>query len=151
LTATRIVAYFTSRLAELGGARGGGISNFTASGTATVTIDNSTISGNSASADGGGVDNFWGGGPGGATVTVNNSTFSGNSAVVAGGAFHNAGTVPTATVTLNNTTLTGNSGDPASTFYNDGGMVQLMNTILNAATGENIFNNGGTVTHSVTI
>jgi parallel beta-helix repeat protein len=72
---------------------------------------NSTISGNSASYSGGGIDIY-----GEYLVTITNSTFSGNSAA-SGGGIYNAE------------------------------HLQITNTILNAgASGENIFNDGGTVT-----
>ena len=56
---------------------GGGIRN----DGGTVTVSNSTFSGNSAGYGSGGIDN-----DGGGTVTVSNSTFSGNSAVYAAAA-----------------------------------------------------------------
>jgi len=55
---------------------GGGIFNY----SGTVTVTNSTFSGNSAVYGGGGIGNDTGG-----TVTVTNSTFSGNSAENGGG------------------------------------------------------------------
>jgi len=70
---------------------GGGISN-----AGTLTVTNSTLSGNSA-ADGAGIFN-------GGTLTVTNSTLSGNSAFVGGGGIGNAGTL-----TVTNSTLSGNS------------------------------------------
>jgi predicted outer membrane repeat protein len=90
---------------------GGGILSGTLfKAPAFVTVINSTITGNSASAFGGGIaGGYWG-------VTIANSTVSGNSAKSGGGIY---------------------------TY----GTVQISNTILNAgASGENIFNNGGTVT-----
>ena len=75
---------------------GGGIDNY---GTATLTLTNSTLSGNSAAfSGGGGIFNS-----GTATVTLTNSTLTGNSAV-SGGGIYNFGTA-----TLTNSTLTGNS------------------------------------------
>ncbi|MFT6288926.1 MAG: CSLREA domain-containing protein [Alcanivorax sp.] len=80
---------------------GGGINN-----SGTVTVTNSTFSGNSANSGyGGGIANFGSGG----TVTVTNSTFSGNSANSGYGGgianYSNGGTV-----TVTNSTFSGNSG-----------------------------------------
>jgi len=63
----------------------------------TGTVTNSTFSGNSASAFGGGIDNT-------GTVTVTNSTFSGNSAGADGGGIDNA-----VTLTVTNSTFSGNT------------------------------------------
>ncbi len=80
------------------GSGGGGVYNDGYSGTATLTVTNSTFSGNSVAApysvgSGGGIYNN--GSYGSATLTVANSTFSGNSAGAAdygwGGAIYNDG------------------------------------------------------------
>jgi predicted outer membrane repeat protein len=114
------------------GSSGGGIS---VSGSGLVpgsSIVNSTISGNSAKTSGGGIS-------GGATVE--NSTISGNSAGTSGGGIYNNSSLD---VTLS--TITGNSAPSGGGIYNVGS-VEVSNTILNAgASGENIFNDGGTVT-----
>jgi hypothetical protein len=120
---------------------GGGIFN---SGT-TLTITNCTLSGNSGGdSGGGGIFNY-----SGTTLTITNSTLSGNSAGVGaagvGGGILTSGT----TLTITNSTLSGNS-----TTYNNGGgianvgtTVEIGNTILKTgALGENIFNYFGTVT-----
>src|SRR6266850_2454279 len=102
----------------------------------SATIINSTISGNSAS-DGGGISNCYG------LVSVENSTISGNSAIYDGGGISNCGGVE-----LANSTFSGNSApaDFGGGIIN-GGAVEIRNTIFNAgALGENIVNNGGTVT-----
>jgi hypothetical protein len=100
----------------------------------TVTIINSTFSSNMAS-EGGGIYNS-----GSGTLTITNSTFSGNAAPVAGGAGFNVGTVQ-----LANATLSDNSS-PLGGVFNIG-TLQIGDTILNAGTsGANIANNGGTVT-----
>jgi predicted outer membrane repeat protein len=107
------------------GMSGGGISG-------GATVENSTISGNSAGMSGGGIS-------GGATVE--NSTISGNSAGTSGGGIYNNSSLD---VTLS--TITGNSAPSGGGIYNVGS-VEVSNTILNAgASGENIFNDGGTVT-----
>ncbi|MCP4361724.1 MAG: hypothetical protein GY796_27240 [Chloroflexi bacterium] len=84
------------------GGSGGGLANY----RGTVTINSSTISGNS-SGSGGGLYNRNG------TVTINNSTISGNSAPGGNGggiinyAYSNYGT-ETATLTINNSAISGN-------------------------------------------
>ena len=113
---------------------GGGIANF-----ATLTVLNSTLSGNSASFFGGGIYNTGmltvmnstlsgnsatdaSGGGGGIEntfdnkLTVTNSTLSGNSAVLQGGGIDNSGTI-----TIVNSTLTGNSASSGGgiTSFND--------------------------------
>ena len=150
---------------------GGGIA---ASGT--VNISSSTISGNSVTVSGGGIyntgvttitsstisGNFAGGGypfpngPGvgggiynhtGAMLTITNSTVSGNTVLTTdsgpgcGGGVANSGPLQIA-----NTTISNNSGTDGGGICNDAAL-QIENTILNAgASGENIFNNGGTIT-----
>ena len=137
------------------GSSGGGIS---ISGSALVpgsSIVNNTISGNSAKTSGGGIS-------GGATVE--NSTISGNSAGMSGGGIYGSATVENSTINGNSagtsgggiynnssldvtlSTITGNSAPSGGGIYTVGS-VEVFNTILNAgASGENIFNDGGTVT-----
>jgi len=106
-----------------------------------VTVINSTISGNSAQA-GGGIFSEYG------LVSIINSTVSGNSAGDAGGGISNyAGAVQIA-----NCTISGNSAVSGGGVYNvpdqfGAATIETGNTIFNAgASGENIVNNGGTVT-----
>jgi hypothetical protein len=108
---------------------GGGI----ASGYWGVTIVNSTISGNSAGESGGGINASF--------LTIMNSTISGNSAANSGGGIDAGGVV------ITNSTISGNSADSGGGIYHYVGNLEISDTILNAgASGENIFNNGGTVT-----
>ncbi len=106
---------------------GGGLEN----GYGTVSISNSTFSGNSAPgpaalASGGGLDNF------GGTLSISNSTFSGNSASGGGGLFNNSN----GELTISNSTFSGNSADSGQggglfTFYgevNIGGSIVAENT-----------------------
>ena len=136
------------------GSVGGGVYNDGYSGTATLTVTNSTFSGNSVGApymvgSGGGIYNN--ASYGSATLTVANSTFSGNSAGYLdygwGGAIYNDGSLGSATLTLNNSTFGGNSaGYHGGGIYNGSGMVTIRHTILNAgALGENLFNAYGSV------
>jgi predicted outer membrane repeat protein len=106
-----------------------------------LTVANSTISGNSAGTSGGGISVS----PGIIGVNLDssivNSTISGNSAGTSGG-----GISTSATLRVANCTITGNSAPSGGGIYNVGSS-EISNTILNAgALGENIFNNGGTVT-----
>jgi hypothetical protein len=133
---------------------GGGIASF-----GTVTITNSTISGNQGYSSGGGIDNAgtliiesstvsgngangqhdgqpWGHGGGiSGSVTFTNSTLSGNYAALAGGGVDGSGTIA-------NSTISDNNGGGLSV----NGTLELANTVLKAAArGGNISNNGGTV------
>jgi uncharacterized repeat protein (TIGR01451 family) len=90
---------------------GGGIANW-----GTLTVQNSTFSGNSAD-DGGGIAN-WG------TLTVQNSTFSGNSAAFGGGGIANQGAL-----TVQNSTFSGNSADWGGGIDNlSGGTLTVQNS-----------------------
>jgi PKD repeat protein len=91
--------------------RGGGIFNGGAAviNNSRLAVNDSTLSGNSASHYGGGIANEW------STVTINNSTLSGNSASYTSGGIANV----VGTLTINNSSLTGNSaGDHAGGIGN---------------------------------
>jgi len=140
---------------------GGGILN----NGGTLTVMNSTLSGNAtggdpntAIVDGGGIFNVPNNGNF-ATLTVSNSTLSGNTSPF-GGAIANTpgfgGTVDSATATVNNSTLSGNSvNGPAGTFgggaiLNAGAMTVNNSTLSgNSATkggdGGAIVNFGGSL------
>ena len=112
------------------GDSGGGIY-----GSGPVTVENSTISGNFAVTSGGGIY--------GGIIEVSNSTISGNSAGISGGGIYNT---PYYSLNLANSTISGNSAPSGGGIYN-GASMGISNTILNTgASGENIFNDGGTVT-----
>src|SRR6266550_1981949 len=125
---------------------GGGIVSSGSGAAATLTITNSTISDNSATAnDGGGILNG-AAGSALASVIVSNSTLSGNSATGNGGAVANAADVPDlARLTITNSTISDNSATAnGGGIYNQGNaQFQIGSTILNAgSSGENIFNGG---------
>ena len=105
------------------------------SGGATVTITDCTISGNSSAPGGGGIFGTH------TFLTVANSTISGNSTAGSGGGISVSGGL-----VIENSTISGNSGTSGGGIYNTSSLI-VRNTILNAgASGENIFNDGGTVT-----
>lgn len=86
---------------------GGGIENLFA---ATLTLTNSTVSGNSAR-NGGGIDNREG------TTTLTNSTVSGNTASFAGGIYNRQNS---STLTLTNSTVSGNMALDGGGIFNEG-------------------------------
>ena len=95
----------------------------------TLTINNSSLSGNIADAYSGAIRNY-------DTVTVNNSTISGNSAGNSGGAMYNAGTL-----TVNNSTISGNSAvNGGGGFRNVAGHTI---TINNSTVSNNSASSGG--------
>jgi hypothetical protein len=114
---------------------GGGIDDF----GGTVTLNNSTISHNSATF-GGGIDDF------GGTVTLNNSTVIYNSAFGFGGGI----SVGVGTVTLNNSTVTGNTAAEGGGIFVEESALTLANgstvTYNTAGEGGGIFVEGGTAT-----
>ena len=96
-------------------ANGGGILNF-----GTLTIDHSTISGNTAGEYDGGISNWSG------TLTVTNSTISGNTATnYSGGGIGNF----SGTLTVTNSTISGNQA-----AHSGGGIYTNNNTLLNHVT-----------------
>ena len=164
------LATLTITNCTVSGNSGGGIFNTAAGGggpggsSAALTVNNCTISRNLAS-NGGGIYNAASGGVqfgGSATVAISNSTLSGNSATGDGGAIYNSGQTFTlfggfASASVKNCTISGNSATGhGGGIYNNvtapsprPGLAELElgSTILKAgSSGENIFNNGGTVT-----
>ena len=110
---------------------GGGINNL-----GTLTLNNSTLTANTAST-GGGIFNNRG------TVTVSNSTLSGNTASNSGGgSFNNRGTV-----TVSNSTLTANTAFFGGGIFNSG-TVNLARSLIsgnNAPSEAEIYNAGATI------
>jgi len=86
----------------------------------TLTLNNSTVSGNSISGNGGGIYN-------GGTLTLINSTVSGNTSYFSGGGIYNEAT---GTLTLNNSTVSGNLADTGGGISNDGGTLRLINNTI---------------------
>jgi hypothetical protein len=124
---------------------GGGIYNDGNAGSATLTVANSTLSGNSASNGyGGGISNN-GTGAGSATLVVVNSTLSGNSAYQFGGGAIDNDTSDSASgeVTLTNSTLSGNSGGAGIVSF---GPMAIGNTIFRADASEYNIDAGSGVT-----
>jgi hypothetical protein len=119
---------------------GGGIYN----DHATLTLNNCTVSGNTAvPGSGGGIYND--ADAGSATLTITNCTISGNSAWPGGGIYNHRGTV-----TITNSTLSGNSDNG----YNAGGAIFNQGTLTitsstfsgnSGSAGGGIYN-GGTAT-----
>jgi hypothetical protein len=119
--------------AELPNYWGGGIYN----DHANLTLNNCTISGNTADqGSGGGIYNDGFGGN--ATLTISNCTISGNSAWPGGGIFNDSGTV-----TITNSTLSGNSDNG----YNFGGAIVNIGalTISNSTLSGNSAASGGAI------
>ncbi len=135
---------------------GGGIYNDGRTGSASLTVVDSTLSLNRA-VSGGGIWND--GNNGSATLTVSNSTLSGNSSQYEGGGIYNAAfNGGSATLTIANSTLSGNSatfgGGILNEAFQSSATVQIANSTLsgNSAQGEGqgegggIYNAGGTLT-----
>src|SRR6266566_4769802 len=89
----------------------------------TLTLNNSTISGNSTSSNGGGIDNI-------GTLTLNNSTVSGNTSYLSGGGIFNDAT---GILTLNNSTVSGNLADSGGGISNGGTL-----TVINSTISDNV-------------
>lgn len=127
-----------------GFAGGGGIFN-----QGTLTVTNSTFSGNSAPVGGGGIYNRDG------TATITNSTFFGNDSPFGGGGiFNDAPFGVKAMLTVTNSTFVGNSGFAGGGIYNDGAVTIINSTFSgNGAQfgGGVFFNNLNMVTVTNTI
>ena len=126
------LSVINSTLSGNSAANGGGISNY-----GTLSILNSTLSGNPANY-GGGIYND-------GTLSVINSTLSGNSAQDDGGGIYNYGTL-----SVLNSTLSGNSaqGDGGGIFNDSGGTLSVLNSTLSsnsASDGGGIDNFQGTL------
>jgi hypothetical protein len=118
--------------------QGGGIFNNGDVGSATVAINNSTLSDNSATGGGGGGIYNYSQLDGSATVTINNSTLSDNSATGAGGGIENFTYLDgSTTITINNTTLIGNAAPDGGGIYTLGLGSATVVTINNSTLSDN--------------
>lgn len=97
--------------------RGGGIY----ADTSTITISNSTITGNSATETGGGIYDTDG------TVTISNSSISGNSAMHGGGIYASSTSGP---FTITNSTISGNSATESAGGISVGGNLVSSTTLI---------------------
>ncbi len=112
---------FSNNVASVTTSSGGGIDNGSGS---TLTVSNSTFSGNYAGS-GGGILNF-------GTMTVSNSTFNNNSSISGGGIFNSGGTS-----NVINSTIAGNtSSNYGGGIYvaSGGGSVTITNSIVSGNT-----------------
>uniref|UniRef100_UPI0016451BA7 right-handed parallel beta-helix repeat-containing protein n=1 Tax=Falsiphaeobacter marinintestinus TaxID=1492905 RepID=UPI0016451BA7 len=134
------VALTNSTIRDSSAELGGGLWN-----RGAVTLTSSTISGNTATYQGGGIYNRSGG-----TATLTNSTLSGNEATNYGG----GGMINRGTATLTNSTISGNS---ASGPYGYGGGLQnsgtatLTNSIVLGNSATTNADVGGTVTSTTSL
>jgi CSLREA domain-containing protein len=131
------------------GCPGGGLVTFFSDSESSVTLRNSTISGNSTTSGscglgGGGILNT---GPGGGTLTVSNSTIANNSSASgAGGGIYNSGVLTLLNVTVSGNSVGGASGTGGIYASSGGGfgLTTLGNTIVAENTDGNDADCGGT-------
>ena len=117
---------------------GGGIASYSGSGgTASATLVNTTISGNSATGnDGGGINVAVLSGSSSTNLTITNATIANNHAGGAGGGISTNATLPTTNITLSNTIVAGNSASNAPD-------IQTANSMLLSSGGNLIGDNSG--------
>ena len=111
--------------------KGGGIFN-----EGTLTVSNSTISGNEGSSYGGGIDNQSG------TATVINSTISGNEGFIHGGGIDNDNTL-----NVINSTISGNFAIEGGGIDNSG-TATISNSIVANSSGDDLHLDSGTINTS---
>ena len=121
---------------------GGGIFN-DGGNSATLTLNNCTVTGNDAEF-GGGIVNMNG------TLTVNNCTISNNGGIFGGGGISNIAFDGTATLIITNSTISGNSaGDYAGGIANvTGGSVTTTASVTvsnSTLSGNSVFGEGGAI------
>ncbi|MGH7801374.1 MAG: autotransporter domain-containing protein [Thermodesulfobacteriota bacterium] len=98
---------------------GGGIFN-----SGNMTITNSTINNNEAVESGGGIENADG------TITITNSTISDNTAGVEGGGINNNVQEGTSIITVTNSTISGNTAVEGGGIENLDGTVNITNSTI---------------------
>ena len=121
---------------------GGGIENFE---SASLTLSNVTLSGNTANNSGGGIYNYFFG-----SATIYSSTVSGNSASIGyGGGIKNDYGI----LTLTNSTVSGNTAGYGGGIYNSG-TGRLTNVTLGGnarVAGGGLYQDGVTTTNRITL
>ena len=119
---------------------GGGIYN----NFSTMTMNNSTVSGNTSQDNGGGIYNNQG------TATLTNNTVSGNTAIYGGGIHHWYGTL-----TMINSTISGNTASGGGGLNNNYGIMILNRSTVSSNTtsgsGGSIDGGGGILNFSGTL
>ena len=95
----------------------------------TLTITNSTISGNVAGYKGGAIFNN-------GSLTITNSTLSGNTTSYGGGVYNSAN----GNLTISNSTISGNSATSGAAINNKGGTLNITNSTIS---GNSAFTGGG--------
>ena len=137
-----ILTLTNSNISDNTGGVGGGLINWS-----TADLVNSTISGNTASGEGGGIWNFEG------TLNLTNSTVSGNTASLDGGGIYN---FPSSTLTLTNSTVSSNTADDDGGGLHNFGTATITNSTISGNTASSrgggvLSDVGGTVESSNTI
>lgn len=130
---------------------GAGINNSKIlSGLASVTLNNTIVSGNQATLSGAGIANGAGSGTSAVTLTINNSLISGNvNAGSDGGGVYNMASLSNAsnTLVIRNSTISGNSAETGGgIFFATNGQGPTANATIVNSTITN--NNGGNATNS---
>lgn len=108
---------------------GGGVDN-----AGTLSLNNDTLSGNSATSGGGGVGNL-------GTLSLSNVTLSGNTANLGGGLDN----LTSASATLVGVTVSGNSGSFGGGIYNSGSLSLTDTIVAKQVGGADIDNHQGTL------
>jgi CSLREA domain-containing protein len=128
-TLTLVTSRVSDNDALTGAGTGGGIANPTSAGT--IAITDSTITGNDASASGGGIFNQLG------VVTIAGSTIDHNTALAGGGLF-NAGRA-----TLTNSTVSGNSATNGGGIQVSGSTASTVTLVNTTVTRNTVEGEGG--------
>lgn len=121
---------------------GGGICNQAYLGSASLSIFNCTLSGNTGPS-GGAIYNYAPGGTG--VVQIISSTLAGNSGPNTGGAINNYGIQGVATLRIINSTISGNSGGYGGAIWSDGSGGNATVAITNSTLNSNSAGNSGAI------